>query len=84
MFDELKSWYGTPICTNVEGESEDVVVTISQQESCQLSGPRECSQTSTKLSPWLGRLRVKDGSPNVSFGSFESAKKSAKGKEKVN
>ena len=29
-------------------------------------------------------MRAKDGSPNVSFGSAESATKSAKGKEKVN
>ena len=73
-----------PICSNIEGENDDVVVKASQHESCQLSGPNEHSQTSTKVSPWLGRLRAKDGSPNVSFGSAKSATKSAKGKEKVN
>ena len=84
VFDELRSWYGMPICSDIEGENDDVAVKASQQESCQLSGPGECSQTSTKVSPWSGRLRVKDGSPNVSFGSVESATKSAKGKGKVN
>ena len=81
VFDELKSWYGTSKCIDVEGENDDVAVKISQQTSCRLRGPKECSQTSTKVSPWLGRLRAKDGSPNVSFGSFESR---TKGKEKVN
>ena len=42
------------------------------------------SQTSTKVIPWSGRLRAKDGSPNVSFRSAKSAIKLAKGKEKVN
>ena len=52
VFDELRSWYGMPICSNIEGENDDVAVKASQQESCQLSGPSECSQTSTKVGPW--------------------------------
>ena len=56
----------------------------SKQDSCKLSEPRESSQTPTKVSPWSGRLRAKDGSPNVSFGSAQSRTKLAKGKEKVN
>ena len=73
-----------PICSYIDGEKDEGVVKASQQESCQLSGPGECSQTSTKVSSRSGRLRAKDGSPNVSFGSAKSATKLAKGKEKVN
>ena len=36
------------------------------------------------MSPWSGRLRTKDGSPNVLFGSAKSRTKSTRGKEKVN
>ena len=36
------------------------------------------------MSPWLGRLRAKDGSPNVLFRSAKSKIKPTKGKEKVN
>ena len=69
---------------NVEGENDEATMKASKQESCELSGPGESSQTATKASPWSGRLRAKDGSPNASFGSAESRTKSANGKEKVN
>ena len=41
------------------------------------------SQMPMKVSPWLGWLRAKDGSSNLSFGSAKSNIKSIKGKEKV-
>ena len=37
-----------------------------------------------KVSPWLGKLREKDSSSNLSFGIVERRTKLAKGKEKVN
>ena len=84
VFDELKSWYGTSKCIDVEGENDEATMKASKQESCELSGPDKSSQTATKVGPWSGRLRAKDGSPNASFGSVESRTKSTKGKEKVN
>ena len=71
-------------CTNFEGESDDVAIKISQQESCQWSGPKEYSQKSKKVNPWSSCVRAKDGSWNVSFGSVEIRTNSTKGKEKVN
>ena len=75
---------GTSICMDIDGENDEVVVKASPQKSRELSKLVKSSQTSTKLSPWLSRLRAKDGSPNVLFGSFESRTKSTKGKKKVN
>ena len=30
VFDKLRSWYGMPICSNIEGENYDVAVKASQ------------------------------------------------------
>ena len=79
VFDELKSWYGTSKCIDVEGENDEATMKASKQESCELSGPGKLSQTATKVIPWSGRLRAKDGSPNASFVSAKRRTKSAKG-----
>ena len=56
----------------------------STQDSCELSRLGKSSQMPTKVSTWSSRLRAKDGSSNVSFGSAKSRKILANGKEKVN
>ena len=39
VFDELKSWYGTSKCIDVEDENDEATMKASKQESCELNGP---------------------------------------------
>ena len=82
MFDEFKLCYGTSKCIDIEGENDEVTMKALKHKSCELSKPRKLSQMPTKVSPWLGRLREKDGSLNVSFRSAKSRTKAKKKKKK--
>ena len=62
VFDELRSWYGTLKCMDIEGENDEAIMTALKQESCELSVRGKSSQTPTKMSPWLRMIRAKYGS----------------------
>ena len=67
---------------NINGEKDNVAKKEVQQDPHVLSGLEECLHTPTKVIAWLGILRMKDGSPNVSIGSAGSSVKLLKGRKR--